>query len=551
LIATPPNQEKTKEFGAYYTPLEVARFLVHWAVRSQSDVVLDPSHGGGVFLQAACNRTSMLGGDPARTVFGIELDPLAHAATRQALAALKLPAGNLVRADFFEAIGEWAGKVDALVGNPPFIRYQQFSGPVRKRAAALMEHAGVRVSELASSWAPFVVCGASALREGGRLAMVVPMEMCHAAYARPVLAFLSRSFRTVQLLSFSERLFPHLSQETLLLLADGKGNHQAQFRWRHLSDQAVLAKLGDRPSIRGSRRLDTEAIAAGRQRLIEQFMPAKARGLYAELRNHEFVRPLGAMTDVGIGYVTGANDFFHLSEAKAGQWEIPGCYLQRAVCRGRAFTGLRFTGEDWEAAHGRGDAAYLLKLSGRENLPDGVRRYLRHGEASEINQAYKCRVRQPWYHVPHVHRADGFLTYMSGISPRLVVNEAGAVAPNTLHVVRMLPLFEISAGSLTCAWQSSLTELSAEIEGHALGGGMLKLEPTEAGRVLVAIPAAEHGNGQCQVLDVLARHSACDAVRATVDKLLLRGRLGLTEKDCRCLREAVEVLRSRRLGRSG
>lgn len=35
------------------------------------------------------------------------------------------------------------------------------------------------------------------------------------------------------------------------------------------------------------------------------------------------------------------------------------------------------------------------------------------------------------------------------------------------------------------AWDSPFVTLSCEIEGHALGGGMLKLEPGEAGRILV------------------------------------------------------------------
>lgn len=34
-------------------------------------------------------------------------------------------------------------------------------------------------------------------------------------------------------------------------------------------------------------------------------------------------------------------------------------------------------------------------------------------------------------------------------------------------------------------WDTSFVRLSCEIEGHPLGGGMLKLEPREAARVLL------------------------------------------------------------------
>jgi adenine-specific DNA methylase len=549
VIAVPPNAESAKEYGAFYTRQDVAQFLVRWAVRSECDLVLDPSSGGGVFLHAAVERLRSLGADPARAVFGIELDPTAHAASAAVLAQIGLPAANLLRADFFSVSADWLGRVDAVVGNPPFIRFHQFSGPMRARAAAVMERQGVRVSELASSWTPFVVGGVALLREGGRLAMVVPMELCHAAYATPLLEFLERSFGTVHFLSFADRLFPQLSQETLLLLGENKGASGAEFRWRHFKASSELATLGPSLRIRGSRQLEAQAIATGQQRLVHQFLPARARGLYAELREHAAVQPLGAVAEVGIGYVTGANDFFHLSRAEARQRAIPAAYLRPAVCRGRAFTGLRFSRADWRTAEAERHAAYLLALPRRAPLPESVQRYVQHGEASGVHQAYKCRVRQPWHHVPHVHCPDGFLTYMSGISPRLVVNDAGAVAPNTLHVVRILPLAEVNASALAVSWRSSLTELSAELEGHALGGGMLKLEPREAARVSLALPSGNNWNERIEMLEPLARHAAPHTLRAAVDRDLLREGLGLTEADCRCLRDAAALLRSRRLGR--
>src|SRR5205823_9273554 len=106
--------------------------------------------------------------------------------------------------------------------------------------------------------------------------------------------------QTVHFLSFAELLFPQLSQDTLLLLADNKGPSSAEFRWRHLREPSELVALGAYSRVPGARRLDTEAIATGRQRLVEQFISSKARDLYAELRRHKAVRPLAALADVGI-----------------------------------------------------------------------------------------------------------------------------------------------------------------------------------------------------------------------------------------------------------
>jgi len=138
VLAAPPNLSTAKANGAFYTPNDVARFLVSWAVRSKNDRVLDPSHGGGVFIRAAFDRVLELGAAAEINVFGIELDSNAHQATSESLKAIGFPIDNLQQGDFFEAARKGLGQFDAVVGNPPFIRYQRFAGTMRDRAIALM-----------------------------------------------------------------------------------------------------------------------------------------------------------------------------------------------------------------------------------------------------------------------------------------------------------------------------------------------------------------------------------------------------------------------------
>ena len=140
--------------------------------------------------------------------------------------------------------------------------------------------------------------------------------------------------------------------------------------------------------------------------------------------------------NVGIGYVTGANDFFHLDPGVAAALGIPGEFLRACVRRGRALAGLRFTDADWNGALARGDAGYLLHLPGAGRLPPAVARYVADVESG---RPYDVQVQDAFalVRVPHVYMPDAFLTYMSGDLPRSVANDARVVAPNTLHVVRL------------------------------------------------------------------------------------------------------------------
>lgn len=192
--------------------------------------MLDPCFGGGVFLRSACRRLLQLGGQPERQVFGVEIDPNVHQPIRDKLALeFDLNRGHIRHADFFSVEPIDGERVDAVIGNPPFIRYQRFTGEARRLGLARSMAQGVRLPELCSSWAPFIVHCIAMLRPGGRLAMVLPMEVGHAKYARPVLEHIRRSFGAATFLTFRKKLFPELNEDTLLLLADEKGASCSKF----------------------------------------------------------------------------------------------------------------------------------------------------------------------------------------------------------------------------------------------------------------------------------------------------------------------------------
>lgn len=551
-----PNGEDAKARGAFYTDAQIADFLVWWAVRSAQDTVMDPSFGGGVFLRSTCKRLLKLGGRPAAQIFGIEVDPNVHIRIAEKLSdEFAVRKQNLLLSDFFDIEAGNFRQIDAVVGNPPFIRYQRFSGDLRKRALKCAAKQGVKLSALSSSWAPFLVHSVAMLKEGGRLAMVIPMEIGYAVYAQPVLEHLSKSFSEVTFLTFRKKLFPDLSEDILLLLAENKGSHTAKFLCRDLAHAGVLAKIRNQEEwlLSGTRRVNTLAIARKEEKLVEYLIPSKARELYRELKGLALTKRLGEIADVGIGYVTGSNNFFHLNRQQARSWNIPEAFLRPAVRRGRALSGLQFSPEDWRNAVAIGEAGYLLFIAAGAELTDSVRQYLRYGENQGVSKTYKCRTREPWFCVPHVYRPDAFLTYMSGTTPRLVANNAGAVAPNSLHVVRLYSRTDLTSNALATLWQTSLTRLSAEIEGHALGGGMLKLEPTEAENVV--LPLINHASDGtwselARELDALIRNGNNATAQSRADAVILKEVMGLNKSDCDILRAAAETLRNRRYGRS-
>jgi methylase of polypeptide subunit release factors len=196
-----------KTFGAYYTDERVARSIVQWAVRSPTDTVLDPSCGDGVFLASAHDQLRSMGSRKP-LVWGIDIDGGAIQTVKA-----KLSGCRLIQNDFFSVGRESIPSFDVVIGNPPFIRYQTFNGQKRSSALARAHEAGVNLGQLSSSWAPFLVHATSFLEKGGRLGMVVPVELGHAQYAREVLLLLLRKFARIRVRIFRKMLFPALIGE--------------------------------------------------------------------------------------------------------------------------------------------------------------------------------------------------------------------------------------------------------------------------------------------------------------------------------------------------
>jgi hypothetical protein len=130
-----------------------------------------------------------------------------------------------------------------------------------------------------------------------------------------------------------------------------------------------------------------------------------------------------------------------------------------------------------------------------------------------------------------------------------VFNEAQVFAPNSLHILRFKDPAGFAARNLASTWQTSLSRLSCELQGHALGGGMLKLEPTEASNtVLPNFSATKEISTALSIeIDGLLRASKEKDAQDRADAFILRDRLNLSKGDCALLGSAVAMLQERRL----
>jgi adenine-specific DNA-methyltransferase len=535
--------ELRKARGAFFTPPELCRHMAGWAIRSPADAVLEPSCGEAAFLVAAAERMSGLGPGPGR-LHGVDVHPASAREARRILAGTGHPTQIKV-ADFFTLTP--APRFDAVIGNPPFVRYQDFTGEARSLSREAALKAGVNLTRLASSWAAFTVHSALFLKPGGRLALVLPAELLSVNYAAEVRQFLMRRFGRVRLVLFTERIFPGVLEEVVLLLAEGSGGTD------HCELQqvrGVAELLGPTGGV-----VSTWQPGTDDGKWTSALLPEPARRVMALVAEHPGTTTLHTWGETTLGAVTGNNRYFAMSPAQVA---ATGLDAERDLVRlsppgSRHLRGLSFTTQAWTALGAEGRATWLFRPGGEPSRAG--REYIAAGERIGVQTAYKCRVRSPWWRVPLVPPADLLLTYMNADTPRVSTNRAGVRHLNSVHGIYLRPgLRRLGADLLPLACLNSFTLLGAETVGRAYGGGMLKIDPREADRLPVPAPEiVERLRPQLMavrpaVTRALAAGRLLPAV-VLIDAVLLAAGLGVSEADATIVRDARELLAGRRAAR--
>ena len=545
--------DEDKLRGGYYTTSKVAEWLCGWAIQSAEDAVLEPSCGDGAFLEAAAHRLCELGEAPAniaRHLTGVEIIPSeAEAATRRLRAVIGESADKVVQnSDFF---AWWADSVqpafDAIIGNPPFIRYQSFPEPHRTIAMKIMGDQGLHPNRLTNIWVPFVVAATASLKAGGRLALVLPAEILQVTYAAQLRSYLTDHFERIDVIACNELFFEKAEQEVVLLLADGALTTASENNTCRvaLTAAATVAEITDVKPALILDRAEPKIIRHDSEKWLKYFLDNRQIDFMRTLREAAITTPLSTHVSIDVGVVTGKNEFFVLSSDQVDELGLEG-YTTPLVSRSAQLKGSQLDKSDWRSLAAGGDRVHLLNITKAQasQLSASVRHYIEYGEQKDFHKGYKCSIRKPWYLVPSVWVPDGFTFRQIYDFPRMVLNTSGATSTDTIHRMRSHGAEPERVIAHTYTW---LTAASAEIEGRSYGGGVLELEPTEAERLLM--PAQLHGAMPLEDVDQLVRAGRLNDVLEENARIILRERMGLTEAECDLLKNVWEHMRNRRNSR--
>lgn len=446
--------EHRKRFAQFFTPEAIADFMARWVLDGRKKMdVLEPAFGLGAFSRSLFKQ------NPKVRVVGYEADETIYNYAAENVAQ----AGSdvlLYNEDYLRA--SWKDKYDGIICNPPYLKFHDYDNA--SLVPLVNEQLGIRLNGFTNLYTLFLLKSISQLRDGGRMAYIVPSEFLNSDYGVEVKRALLRSgvLRHVVVVDFTQCAFDDALTTACILLCHKDGS-LSEVRFSHVSDVGQLqASLAD-----------YSAWAA------DQLKPeTKWKQYYEGARSvgYRHLVPFSTFAKVSRGIATGANDYFTFRESKKELYGIPERCLMRCVCHSTDVHGLFFTDDDFQRLSHSDKAVYLFNGCA-DGADEHVREYISLGEETGADKRYLTASRKPWYAIENRKPSPIWVSVFNRKGLRFVRNIAGVSNLTTFHCV-----YDAGVVDIDVLFGYLVTNVSKEIfmdNSRQYGNGLVKFEPND------------------------------------------------------------------------
>ena len=443
----------TKQNGVYYTPSELAAFLVKRILKPGMERALDPSYGDGALLLAAEKFSKESTSTGVLSLHGCDVKPVNGLLSH-------LPEANLKKIDFFEFPTE--NKYDAILMNPPFVRHhiqdREVVSQYRKNIELLQ-----RLHSKSDLWAYFLTKSVCHLADGGSIGAILPWSFIQADYAVSVREWLTKQFRSIRVLGLTGKYFEGIEERVVLLWLENYGQSAEIIEFgvsKTIEDDAVYSPL---------------TANGWTSPKLERITSQTTNSIFTTLQNQFGFKKFNQVADIKIGIVTGANQFFITSLEDARKNGFSDEHLKPIVTSSKQLIHVV-----------KNELDQLPRMIVVEDS-DASRytSWIKRGELQKIHLRAHPSSRTPWY-LPRIGAIpDAFFPYRSSKMPFLVLNEGELQSLNSVHRVYFKNQSGYAQKWIHLSMLSAFGQLGLETNSKTYGKDFLKMEPTSLGETLV------------------------------------------------------------------
>lgn len=526
--------ERRHALGEYYTPPALCDLLTRLTVEQPDDRVLDPACGSGGFLVSAYHRKLDLLAEEEgshdrllSSLYGIDINRFPAHLTAINLAIQNLDVYtetvNVEVGDFFEtgpesldfgrtqasasgsesasSVIDPADSMDAIVGNPPYIRQENIEDKDAVRAH-LSAVDGTGLSKRSDIYAYFLTHATQFLDTDGRLGFVTSDRWLDTRYGADLQAFVLDNYRVEAIVKFGRQAFDDaLVGSCALVLSkddDERRRRENVTKFLRVEDELDIEELVSvvEEETAPNRLVRTESyrLVTRRQAAIREETKwsvfFNAPPIYFDAVGHPDIVPLDDIASVGYGEKSGANEFFFRRSEEWNEWGLAE-YTEPLLKATGQVDRISFddsVADEWGylAVHDLVEAALdegpeygdtatekqvvdWLEANDHEELLN----YVEWGEQQGFHERKSTRSRDVWFDLGHIDVPPILMTDFTWREHRVIWNEAGAVGSNQFYAIE--PISGVDPKVLCGILNSRLTWLMCELKGRwAEGAGMAR-----------------------------------------------------------------------------
>ena len=453
------GERHQKRFGQFFTPDEIATFMVDWVLNSGVDEVFDPAFGLGAFRAAIDDRAGV-------RFTGYEVDDTV-------VEFWERNTGE--RADFI-AIGDyllaWGGQYASIVCNPPYMRFQKFLN--RDVVGQEFEkNLGIKLSGYVNTASAFLLKSLSELSAYGRLAYIMPLEFLNTGYGTLVKQKLVESGHLCSIISFDceKDIFPDATTSVGIILYDKAAYHIAVqfFRLRSMDELAAFESVQPVAEVPRSA-LDPQA----------KWLPHFQGTAFSVDRQK--TTTLADFGKFSRGIATGANAFFVLNSTSVaarhlGTAECVPCIAKSSQIKTAVFKEADFAN----------NPVFLFSVSGRPSK--SAEDYIRFGESEGYHERFLTKNRTPWYKTETRSPSPLLFGVFSRNGYKVVLNKTKALNLTCYHGFQPNLLGAMYVEHLFLYLSSQTGRLIIARSMRQYGRALDKFEPNDLNGALVPTAA--------------------------------------------------------------
>lgn len=527
-----------KQKGIFYTPIELANFLIKHLERNikKSELhILEPSCGDGVFVESFyeyCKRNL----NQQISLYCIEIDnrALKIAVTKCGdLPNLYIKPKNI---DFLQFQKHNKIKYNFIIGNPPYIKREWLSNEQLLNIKEIYKENNLPVKNIRNIWVAFVLSANKMLDENGIFAFVLPNELLQVNFTKNIRQHLLDNYDRVEIIQFNSFLFNNIEQDTIILVCFKKHKKCGLF-FSNNNDVGNIKNMA--PSFKKKQLIENEKWTGSLLNNYEISFLNKIQKTLPKVSDYCNTSP---------GVVTAANNYFIIDEETVVKFNL-NKYVVPIILKGSFVNGsVFFTSKDFEYLRKNNYPCFFIQI--KENQIDDFLKnhseYINIGLKQEINLRYKCKQRPVWFRIPGNWNSKAIFFKRTHKYPKLIKNTTDAIVTDAGYRILMLDDCLISLNSFIYSFYNSITLVFSELFGRFYGGGVLELTPNEFRKL--PLPILEIQDTQFSTFSqIFENKQSITEILLLNNENILFNKYGFSKKETQLLEKIRIKLQMRRL----